>query len=155
MNTVKEILHDVETKMKKNCGTCIYNSSDRDCPPDLNDKVCLSSNDFYKWEPKGETKMKYTITLKGLIEQDACKDGLLWFMELAGGNGDSTMATNQNGIKGWCQHYDLHKFLKKDTVKPEYIEWFKNNGYAVEDKSELKQEIEKLKVKLQELEDKL
>jgi hypothetical protein len=108
----------------------------------------------YRFELIKERTMKDTITLKELIEQGACKEGLLWFIEIAislvaGDNPTDNYDHDGNGPY-------KHKFYVKKIVSKakedghhEYIQWLKDHGYKTSDNSkeadDIKAEMKRLK----------
>ncbi len=97
-----------------------------------------------------ETDMKDTITLRELIEKDACKELLLWFSEWfcenEGQDRGNNLIVQMNIKKIICR-------IKKNG-KPVWLGWLRKNNYSVTgDKKQAK--IDKLESKLNELQTEL
>jgi hypothetical protein len=103
-----------------------------------------------------EPKMKDTITLKELIEQDACKEGVLWFMDVF-----NSLNCLNCYLAVWDKPITVISVVKKlkQQGKDSYIDWLKAHGYNVEDKDDIKKQIKDLesefKEKIKELKNKL
>jgi len=87
-----------------------------------------------------EERMKTTITLRELIEQGACKKGVLWFMDWVSNWRETVNINTLKEVPGFCHDYKL---------------WLDQHGYQTEDKdskiAEIKEQIESIKEKLKEL----
>ena len=89
-----------------------------------------------------EDKMKDTITLRELIKQDACKEGVLWFM-------DKIECEQRILLRDVKVSVKMLVYMAKQEGHTEYISWLKDHGYAVDDKNE---KIAELRNEYQELE---
>jgi hypothetical protein len=92
-----------------------------------------------------EDKMKDTISLRELIEQGACKEGLLWFLHAVDHMDVITATeTRENHIKITAGKYgfSVKKLVQqaKQDNHPEYITWLKDHGY--DDKQDKINELE-------------
>jgi hypothetical protein len=102
-----------------------------------------------------EKQMKDTITLRELIEQDACKEDVLWFMDYVmnhiGWSNDS------DSLKDCCKNVNIGYVIEKANRdnKLDYITWLHDHGYQTKDNQEALDEISKLKQRISELEDSL
>jgi hypothetical protein len=102
-----------------------------------------------------EDKMKDTITLRELIEQGACKEGVLWFIDKMPARNFTFAQPESQDVDGYPCHpgnyftvKSVTKQLKEDN-HPEYITWLKDHGYAVDDKQDKINELEKKMADLQ------
>ena len=141
-----------------NCTNCEYDA----LPPQRGH--CNGCWAYNKWTPIKESKLKTTITLRELIEQGACKEGVLWILDRLN---RGTLAwrdsiTHQDGEDNYFYN-SLSKILIKRLVgaakedgHPDYITWLKDHGYQTEDnqteKDSIRKEIAILNIRLNNLE---
>ena len=95
---------------------------------------------------------KDTVSLRELIEKNACKEGILWFMKWF-----------TNGVANEFGYHSNYEFdskrianRAKEERHPEYITWLKDHGYDVGDNSaeikDIKEQMDKLQERLEKLE---
>jgi hypothetical protein len=102
-----------------------------------------------------EKEMKDTISIKELFEKNACKEGIMWFLD---------------NIYRWTPLISLTTYsqseykikdvieLAKNQNKTSYITWLKENGYSTMDekkRKKLEDKLEKLEKEMQKIKEQL
>ena len=99
-------------------------------------------------------KMKETITLRELLEKNACKDGIIWFLEYKNRIRFTSLNCNETIAEGMLDTKYRTEYVAnvmRDVGKEDYIAWLKNNGYETMDNAKRKTMEEKILKLEQEL----